>query len=63
MDVPNIATTTTNLTESARRTTNVLLVELDRPPFLKAWENDDNSVISKIETDNELCALGEYSGR
>ena len=32
MDVPNATTTTTTLTESARRT-NVLLVELDRPPI------------------------------
>ena len=27
-----------------------------------ALEGDDNSVVSKIETDNELCALSEYSG-
>ena len=33
IDVPNTATTTTSLTESARRT-NILFVELDGPPIL-----------------------------
>ena len=46
MDVPNATTTTTTLTESARRT-NVLLVELDRPPICHMVANTSSIVIPK----------------